>query len=278
MRTLAIVVGCLAVALIGGFFAIRVYAISTAEKQLMTPYKNGTATPADFGVAYTPFWIDSNGRKLQASLVVAPSSCPDRVAVLLFHGRGETVSSWAKAQAFLSGQCVSSIVFDYSGFGNSTPPSHIETLNTDAIAAYHAFVGKFSGNWRRCVLGHSLGNAPMMHVYPSYDPKPDCVVMTNAFSSVEDMALAGGAPVPLAAFLHGVWDNMQAVKAVSGPLMIVHSDHDETIPMKVADHLYDAAPVQARRVRLHGFDHNRIFREPGLDWWKPVLAFLHGKS
>ena len=276
MRRVIVSLIALLIVLAGGLYAARTYAIASAEKKLMIVHKNGTATPAQFGVAWTPFFIDSDGRRLEASLVMAQPLCRDRVAVLLVHGRDESLSDWAKAQAFLSKQCVSSILFDYSGNGDSGGAPNIANLNADVIAAYGVFVQKFPKPWRRCVLGHSMGNALMLHGFPSFVPPPDCVVVANAFSSVEDFARSGGAPPLFAMLLRGVWDNVEAIKAVKAPLMLVHSDADETIPASMPKRLEEAAPANAERVTLHGFSHDALYEQPSLDWWKPVLVFVKG--
>jgi uncharacterized protein len=277
MRRLAVSVVILLIVLIGGFYALRTYAIASAEKKFMLVHRNGGATPAQFGVAWTRFTIDSEGRKLQASLVMARASCAKPVAVLIFHGRDESLSDWAKAQAFLSRQCVSSMLFDYSGNGDSAGPATMANLNADAPLAYRVFIQKFPSG-RRCVLAHSMGNAVMLHAFPTFAPAPDCVVMANAFSSVEDFVWASGAPA-FALLLHGVWDNTEAIKAVTAPLLVIHSDADETIPAFMPQRL-DAvarlAPLGSVIVQLHGFKHDALYENPNLHWWKPVLVFVKG--
>lgn len=276
MRRAVIALVVLLIVLAGGFYALRTYAIATAEKKLMVVHRNGAATPAQFGAAWTPFTIDSDGRKLHASLVMAEPSCRNRVAVLLFHGRDKSLSDWAHAQAFLSKQCVSSIMFDYSGNGDSPGEPHVANLNADAVAAYRVFVQKFPRPWRRCVLAHSMGNALMLHGFPAFAPAPDCVVVANAFSSVEDFARAGGAPSLFALLLKGVWDNKQAIKAVNVPLLVVHSDADQTIPAWMSKRVDEAAPAQAAHVTLHGFGHDAPYENPNTDWWGAVLKFVKG--
>lgn len=274
-RNLVVSVAILLIVLVGGIYALRTYAIATAEKKLMLVHRNGRTVPAQFGVPWTPSTIDSDGRTLQVSVVMAQPACARPVAILIFHGRDESLSDWAKAQAFLSRQCVSSFLFDYSGNGDSTGPATIANLNADAVAAYRAFVRRFPTG-RRCVLAHSMGNAVMLHTYPSFAPPPDCVVMANAFSSVEDFARASGAPSPYALLLHGVWDNTQAIRDVKVPLMVVHSDADETIPAFMPKEISDAAPPQVQRVTLHGFKHDALYENPNDDWWDSVVAFVKG--
>jgi len=276
MRRIVVSLIVILIVLAGGLYAARMYVIAASEKKFMIVHKNGTATPQQFGVAWTPLYVDSDGRRLEASLVMAEPSCHDRVAVLLVHGRDESISDWAKAQAFLATQCVSSIMFDYSGNGDSQGPATIANLNADVVAAYGVFVQKFPKPWRRCVLGHSMGNALVLHGFPSFAPPPDCVVTANAFSSVEDFVRSSGAPSVVALLLRGVWDNTEAIQHVSVPLLVIHSDADKTIPAWMPKRLEAAAPTQAQRITLHGFSHDALYENPSLDWWKPVLVFLKG--
>ena len=66
MRRVVISLVILAIVLAGGFFALRTYAIATAEKKFMLVHKNGTATPAQFGVKGT-FNVQVVNRKFLAS-------------------------------------------------------------------------------------------------------------------------------------------------------------------------------------------------------------------
>lgn len=273
-RNLPISLAALAV-LVGTATALRRVALRVAEKRLMVPHANGAGTPDGFGAVSERIWIRSGVRSLQTSLVRAPAPCGDAVAVLLFHGRGETISDWAEVQAFLARQCVSSMVFDYSGHGSSTPPARIATLDADASAAYEEFVRRFPDSRRRCILGHSMGVAPMLNAYPSLRPIPDCTVVANGFSSLREFARAEGAPAPLAFFLHDVWNNIDAIAHVRGPLLVIHGDRDQVIDPAMARALDAAAPASALRLTARGFGHNALYAAPDIDWWIPVLAFLH---
>ncbi|MGI4747916.1 MAG: alpha/beta hydrolase [Janthinobacterium lividum] len=274
-RIVATVTVVALVVLVGTAAALRDVALRTAEKSLMVLHANGAERPDDFGALSERVWIRSGQRNLQALLVRAPGPCSDAVAVLLFHGRGETISGWAKVQAFLARQCVSSMVFDYSGHGSSTPPARIATLNADAVAAYGDFVRRFPDSRRRCILGHSMGVAPMLDAYPSLAPVPDCTVVANGFSSLQEFAHAEGAPAPIAFLLGSVWNNLRAIGRVDSPLLVIHGDRDQVIDPAMARRLDEAAPASALRVTARGFGHNALYTTPGIAWWAPVLAFLH---
>ena len=126
------------------------------------------------------------------------------------------------------------------------------------------FVRLFPAPVRRCILAQSMGNSPMLHAYPAMRPAPDCVVDANGFTSVAKIAGVGGAPGPMLFLLSGVWDNEAAIKAVHGPLMVIHSDADTTIPPAMGAELAAAAPAGAQAITVHGYGHDALYRDAGL--------------
>src|ERR1700761_966661 len=63
------------------------------------------------------FTMTSGGRRLDTILVSAGENAP---AVVICHGIGEVIEYWGKIQALLRSLGVSSLIFDYSGYGAST--------------------------------------------------------------------------------------------------------------------------------------------------------------
>ena len=176
----------------------------------------------------------------------------------------------------LATDCVSSLVFDYSGHGRSTGPGTVAYLNADAEAAYNAFLGLFSGSERRCLLSHSLGAGPLVHTLAHATRKPDCVVLASPYSSLRDLAVRGGLPRPLRLLLPDVWDNAGEVSDIDVSLLWVHSHADATIPFDLGQRLFAAYPGPKMAQPLEGYPHNAIYQDTPAALWAPVLAFLHG--
>src|SRR5499425_2952299 len=88
------------------------------ERAIISTGPNGPETPATVGLTYERLKIPSGGRVLDAYLVEASSTCRSRIALLVFHGVGETISQWVQVQRLLHDRCISSVVFDYSGNGD----------------------------------------------------------------------------------------------------------------------------------------------------------------
>src|SRR4029078_3082030 len=108
----------LIVVLVVVFFGVRRFAFMAVERRGLIGAPNRPETPATFGAPFESLSIVSGDRKLDATLVRAASDTAP--ALLIFHGPAEAVSFWSDTQAILYKQGVTSMVFDYSGFGRST--------------------------------------------------------------------------------------------------------------------------------------------------------------
>ena len=91
------------------------------------------------------FALDRSGwsfewwRRLSAVYVSAGKDAP---AVLICHGIGELVEYWGGVQDLLKGMGVSSLVFNYSGYGESTGRVSAAHCEEDAMAAYKELVDR----------------------------------------------------------------------------------------------------------------------------------------
>jgi alpha-beta hydrolase superfamily lysophospholipase len=244
------------------------------EAKTLNPGFKSAATPADVGLKFERLSIPSGGRKLDGFLVRADASCPRTAAVLIFHGRGETVADWVSAQRRLHDACISSIVFDYSGHGRSSPPGTIANLNADAVAAYATFMARFPASERRCLLSHSMGGGPVLYAATRPGAHPDCVVVANPFASLKAMAVAGGMPRVLAEVTSDPWDNVKAAAALKAPMLWVHSQSDTTVPIASGRAVFDAKTGEKGAVILQGFNHDAIYQLTPPQIWTPVDAFI----
>lgn len=236
------------------------------------PAKGATTEPSDPWRERVR--IPSGERTLDAVRVMAPESCPGpKAAVLIFHGRGETVADWAQVQTRLRAACVSSVVFDYTGHGASSPGGNIARLNEDASAATAYFTASFADTANRCLLSHSMGASPMLDM-AARTPSADCLVVASPFSSLKDMAVAGGLPRPIALFLTNPWDNVRAASRTRARLLWVHSTSDAVLPIAMGRRVFDAAAGPKTAVTVSGFDHNAIYVATPDAIWNPILDFV----
>jgi fermentation-respiration switch protein FrsA (DUF1100 family) len=244
------------------------------EQKMISTGPNGSQTPASVGLAYEGARIPSGPRLLDAYIVPAATTCQPRVALLIFHGVGETISDWIGAQRLLHEQCISSLVFDYSGSGDSTGRATVKHLDEDVVSAYTFFVSRFADIGRRCVLGFSMGNAPMLESLSRFSPEPACMVVGSAFSSGRDSASLVGIPDFLFAILPDQWNNVRNVSGTHPPLLVVHSDADKVLPLWMGQRIFQAASEPKTFALVHGLRHNASYSDVALEWWGPVITFV----
>ena len=270
-RTSAMVV----VAVVLLILALSPLLLDRLERAMISTGPNGPETPATVGLAYERLKIPSGNRLLDAYLVEAFPACQPRVALLIFHGVGETISQWVRVQGLLHDRCISSVVFDYSGNGDSSPPGTVRNLHQDALAAYGLFHARFAATSRTCALGFSMGNAVLLDAYSEFHPAPACMIIGGAFSTGRESAVEGwGIPGWMARVLPDQWNNVAAIARCRSSLLVVHSDADRTNPMWMGQRIFQAAPEPKQIVILHGLRHNAAYKGPIESWWAPVITFL----
>src|SRR5579864_8207602 len=82
---------------------------SRYEKGTLNPGFRSSATPDDLGVPFQRVSIVSGSRHLDGFFVPAAAECQKRAAVLIFHGRNETIADWIGAQKRFRDACVASL-------------------------------------------------------------------------------------------------------------------------------------------------------------------------
>jgi hypothetical protein len=248
--------------------------VNVISQNALSTGPNGPETPASDGVPFERVSIPSHSRRLDGYLVRAPADCKNPPAILIYHGFDETISRWVDAQALLWRHCVSSLVFDPSGEGDSTKPASLIHLAEDAPAAWSFAHAHFPTPTRLFVMGHSMGDAVMLAAEPHLRPQPAGVIVADSFASLKSFwAFHGTSPLVLAA-MPDWWNNTRAIAKVHVPVLVAQSDADTMTPFGQGQQVYEAANPPKRLAVLHGFRHNAVRFRTNETWWAPVLDFV----
>lgn len=250
------------------FFGARSFLYYSLEEQAITTRPNGETTPESFGVTSRQFQFESGERTIHASLVEANRNAP---AVLIYHGRRETLSRWAETQAMLYNQGITSMVFDYSGFGSSTGEPTIENLHDDGVTAWQYFNKHVASDSQpKIVFGHSLGTGILMSGVNELNPKPDLVILSAPWTTARDAVIhLGMVPEEIYYILPDVWNNIEGAQKITVPLMVVHGTEDRIVPFEMGRQVAEAG--NGRFVALDGTGHREMARQPTPDLWKPII-------
>lgn len=213
--------------------------------------------------------ILSKNRKLDA-ILLSPSSSPPRAAVLICHGIGETVQRWFKVQQLLATQGVTSLVFDYSGYGRSTGHFDSELAEQDAVAAFH-FLSAHTP-LPISLLGFSLGSG-IAGAIVSRVPA-NGLLLCAAFTSIRDAARSVGIPGWLGFGVPPIWHTAEALRGVTIPVLVVHGQRDRLFSTTMASELAACRQPPAQLIVVPDLTHNEPFDCPTLAYWKPIADRL----
>jgi len=230
-----------------------------------------TGPPAD-AVRLT---AEAGGGEVEAWLLPANgevSSTP-RAMVVFFHGNAELIDhniDWAQTYRDMG---MHVLLVEYRGYGRSGgSPSQSGRVSDagnfvrqaaareDVDAERIIFHGRSLGGGVACAAANLAGNAA-------------AIILESAFTRTADMA--GWVP-PL--LILDKYDNLAALSAFDGPVLLMHGRLDEVVPYAHAERLHDAA----RRSTLVTFDttHNTmLLSDADVDiYWNAIVDFLieHG--
>jgi fermentation-respiration switch protein FrsA (DUF1100 family) len=196
--------------------------------------------------------------------------------VIYFHGNGGNLSYVDWAAENLSARGFDVLVFDYRGYGQSEGDVSDERgLYADADAAYNYVVKERGVRPERLVLyGQSLGTAAATDLAA----RESCgaLILESGLSSASDMAAVVLPWLPR--FLHRLTrnklDSVGKLPRVRCPVLVVHGERDDLIPVAQGRALYAAAPEPKSLIIVPGAAHNDLSVVGGAKYLDTVAAFI----
>jgi len=196
--------------------------------------------------------------------------------VLWLHGNAGNISDRLDILAEMTRKLnVSSLLFDYRGYGKSGGKPSIKGLNADSIAAMKWLEEeKGTDPGSVVVYGHSLGSVIAIDLAIRKEGKIGGLVLESPLTSARDMAreLYYGLPVDLLMSLK--LDNIGKIGKISTPLLVIHGDADEVIPFRMGRELFESAHEPKKFLSIPGAGHSDCFIVGGESYWNAWKEFL----
>jgi pimeloyl-ACP methyl ester carboxylesterase len=214
-----------------------------------------TPLPANHALAREP---DVHERFVEvdgARLSVLELRLPDPKGVVFFlHGNAGNLASWFVNADFYRRAGFDLVMLDYRGYGKSSGRIDSEAqLHADVRAVWREVAPRYAG--RRVVLyGRSLGTALAASL--AAELQPDLTVLVSPYESMAALAREHYPWVP-AALLRYPLRTDEHLARVRTPVLLLHGDRDELIPLAHSRALQAVAP----HARLHvvpGGGHNDL--------------------
>ena len=234
---------------------------------LFFPERKLLATPA---TTYEEVAVETeDGDRLHAWWI--PAAQRPTGHVLFCHGNGGNIGDRVLHAALLHRAGLDVLLFDYRGYGRSTGRASEEGTYRDARAARAALLDRPGVDPGHVLhVGESLGGA--VAVALAHEAPPAGLVLVSTFTSVRDMARRHYPFVP-AAVVPDAYPSLRLVRGLRAPLLVLHGDRDDLVPLKYGQELYDAAPEPKRMHVLRGVGHNDLVDGAGSEWAAAIAGF-----
>jgi len=232
-------------------------------------------TPNDVNLEYEDVRIQtSDGLALQGWFISGKAETGPNVTWLWFHGNGGNIGHRIGELALAHHRTEANIfIFDYRGYGESEgAPSEKGTyLDSRAVMEYLSSRSDVDSG-RIVYLGHSLGAAVAVEL--ALTQPPMAMVLVSPFASVHDMANLTLPFSPIGWLLRNHYDSISRIQQLDVPVLVLHGDQDETVPINQGRKLYRAANQPKRFQVLEGAAHNNTFEVAPEQYWGTIEAFL----
>ncbi len=216
------------------------------------------------------FFVDVPGARLSVAHLKLPAP---RGVFFFLHGNSGNLKKWfVQLEAFRQAN-FDVVMFDYRGFGKSSGRIESEEqLHADVGAVWDHFAPLYEG--RRVVIsGQSLGTclaAGLAARLCATGHTPDLTLLVSAYSSMRALAAELYPWVPGRVLRYPLHTLKHAAKLL-GPVMLIHGEQDELIPIHHSEQLQSAFR-SAELMRVDGAGHSDVHQYPSVR--KALLAAL----
>lgn len=180
---------------------------------------------------------------------------PSRPVIIYFHGNGDFLAAQVSRFRKLTADGNGLLAVSYRGYAGSSGAPSERGLLQDAAAAY-AFA-KTRYDARQIVLwGFSLGTGVATAL--AAENAIQKLVLEAPYSSMADAAALHFSYVPVRWLLRDQFRSDLRIARVAAPLLIMHGDRDQTIPVRLAQRLFDLAREPKQLVRFPEGGHDDL--------------------
>ena len=198
--------------------------------------------------------------------------------VMHFHGNAGNIGSRASKAKILIDKGYGVLLAEYRGYGGNSGTPDEPNLMFDGKAAVDFLASQGVSTSRVVAYGESLGSgiAISLAMDAAFDGKHfKAVVLEAPFSSAVDAGRAHYPFFPVGILMKDKFESTTRISAIRAPLLIVHGDKDEIIPISLGKKLFSAALEPKEAKWISGGGHNNLYEFGAGD---AVLEFLQRVS
>jgi fermentation-respiration switch protein FrsA (DUF1100 family) len=196
------------------------------------------------------------------------------VTLLWLHGNGGNIGHRVDEMALMHYRLgVNIFIVDYRGYGRSDGIPSEEGMYQDAEAALEYLRSREDVRPDQIVyFGRSLGAAVAVELAARQPPL--ALVLVAPFASLSHMARIAMPWLPGQWLVRRHFNSLERIGDSRAPLLIIHGERDETVPVAQGRMLFEAANSPKCFQSLPTAGHNDTFDAGGETYWRVLADFL----
>jgi fermentation-respiration switch protein FrsA (DUF1100 family) len=233
-------------------------------------------TPPDAGLRSRELRFDSGDGETLSGWWITTEHSPAGGDILFCHGNGGNVGDRLIDAQLLTSAGFNVLLFDYRGYGRSTGRPDEQGTYRDAVAAKDALVRQPECDPGSIFyLGESLGGAIALEL--ALRSPPRALILQSTFTSLRAVARVHYPFIP-AALVPDAYPSIRRIARLRAPLLVLHGDRDEVVPLTQGTELFEAAPEPKRMHVFRGHGHSDLvlagadYGEVIADWAQDVAG------
>jgi fermentation-respiration switch protein FrsA (DUF1100 family) len=196
----------------------------------------------------------------------------DGPVILFFHGNAQEAYSWSLMHEELAPTGCRLLLIDYHGYGKSGGEPHEAGLYLDGKASLQWLYDKGIEDPDIVVFGKSLGGGVACEI--AQGRKFKALVLESTFTSLKRVARKLFPFLPPGAPLGEVYDSIAKLPRTRSPVLVIHGDTDELIPVGEGLDLFAAAREPKELYLVPGAGHNDVSLVAGDEYARRIANFL----
>jgi uncharacterized protein len=179
----------------------------------------------------------------------------DKPVVLYFHGNGGSLRIRVDRFRELIADGTGLVALSYRGYGGSSGAPTEAGLINDALAAYAFTRARYPAE-RIVLWGESLGSGVAIAL--AAEKPVGHIILQSPFTSAADVGVQRYWFVPVRLLMKDQFRSDLRIGKVTAPVLVLHGDRDDIVPMALAERLYSLINAPKRFVRFPGVGHNDL--------------------
>lgn len=249
---------------------------NTANQLFYFPTRDEPTTPATWGLKFEAIDFKSaDGTPLHGWFIPAKNKAP-KGTVVFSHGNAGSISYHLGFCAWLAEASYNVIIYDYRGFGKSGGSVDRRGMIDDVKAAFNYALKRPDIDAHRLIsYGHSLGGAQSVTALGESPVKGlRAIIIDASFASYRAMAGIIGGQLGASLVSDELAPKDFVKKLAPVPLLVIHGDADEIVPVSQGLQLFKAAAEPKTLFEVKSGRHGTALTEDHGAHRKKMLAWL----